>query len=410
MIPPTAKIREGAGSAPGSAGFAGDPMAAMAASPQSIDALCEALLARLLPEILRKVEEVALSVASQAVQSFQQQQQQQQTMGSGTSLGALQQSQAVSVDWTFGNTSARPWRAGARLRFLSGRLCPPPGYVAAASEVATPSGGRLAVQASMVVPQELGPCEAEWQLEGADGAPLSPPMTVHGMVVATPTLAPAPALFAAHAALADLWPAPTAAFLPPTAMTGSGSTAAASSAARVPSAIGSTVFSQSRGQVTLSAAGSTHSSASSQAQAQAAPPARSLASPSPGGFASAPPAPGAALSSGYRGAAQQMTGGMMVGSGESWRATFEAFFGRDTAGRLRQGDPKEPERMVHRVWEHASRQNLVSQGGAPMITFDEPLARLFGLVVPPGTSRCSVQELPPLTQRLAATYLDSRVL
>lgn len=38
------------------------------------------------------------------------------------------------------------------------------------------------LEATMVSPSETGPCEAEWQLEDADGIPLAPPLLVQGVV------------------------------------------------------------------------------------------------------------------------------------------------------------------------------------------------------------------------------------
>ncbi|CAE8636506.1 unnamed protein product [Polarella glacialis] len=146
--------------------------------PAGLDALCEALLPRLLPALHAMVEQAT----ARALQSIQ-------SMNSGsapgaTLLGTMPPGRAVTVDWTFTNTGQEVWPAGSRLRHLGGSLAPQPGEPPARSQAGTPSGSRLTLQAAMTSPSEPGPCEAQWQLESADGMPLCPVMLVRGAVVA----------------------------------------------------------------------------------------------------------------------------------------------------------------------------------------------------------------------------------
>lgn len=150
------------------------------ADPNSIDALAEALLHRLLPAVNSLVEDMAARVVSRTLQSLKQGG--DGTMHQGeTQLGLLQPGVPVTVDWAFANSGSDPWPASAKLRFLGGSLSPTPGQPPTSAAAPTSSGGTLAVQATMTPPPVSGPCDARWQLE-ADGVALSPPLLVQGLV------------------------------------------------------------------------------------------------------------------------------------------------------------------------------------------------------------------------------------
>jgi len=99
-----------------------------------------------------------------------------------TPLGLISPGKAVTISWTFSNSSSDVWPAGARLSFIGGRLCPPSGLNPDISAVTIPPGSSFTAQATMVAPQEPGPCDAQWQLEDSDGSPLSPPVFVRALV------------------------------------------------------------------------------------------------------------------------------------------------------------------------------------------------------------------------------------
>eukprot|EP00435_Cladocopium_sp_Y103_P060792 s281_g22.t1 len=156
----------------------------MAITEQTIEALCDALLRRLLPVLQPLVEEAAQKAAALAVRGVQGEPQ-----FGATLLGSLPSEETVTVDWTFTNTSLQPWPPGCRLRFLGGSLRPRSngqGHVEA-----VPPRGTVTLQCEMVTPAEPGACDAQWQrlgamerLETPDGHALSPPMPVHGYVAA----------------------------------------------------------------------------------------------------------------------------------------------------------------------------------------------------------------------------------
>lgn len=168
-----------------------------AEAPPNVDALCEAILNRLLPEMKTAIEEIATNVASRTVQSLWAEQGAAAQPGA-TLLGAIQPGRLVTVEWTFTNSGSAPWPAGTRLRFVKGKLCPPVGFTPFETQVATVVGGRITTQAAAIPPNEPGPCEAHWQLEAADGAPLSPPLVLHGIVLAGTPPAPAAAYTPEH--------------------------------------------------------------------------------------------------------------------------------------------------------------------------------------------------------------------
>jgi len=161
-----------------------------AATAVNADSLCEALLRRLLPELKAALEEAAATAAttaaSHAVRTLlgntPPSAPREQVQGA-TMLGGMPPGHTASVDWTFSNSSSRPWAEGCRLRFLGGSMCPPRGFEPIPTACITEAGGKLSAKAICVAPQEPGPCEARWQLETADGSPLSPPLHLQGQVV-----------------------------------------------------------------------------------------------------------------------------------------------------------------------------------------------------------------------------------
>lgn len=395
--------------------------------PNTADAISEALMARLLPELRKVVEEIATTVAAQTVQAMMQGSRQAlATAAAGallgaTSLGGVQAGQSLSVDWTFSNSGTEPWPAGSRLRFLGGRLGPAPQFLPALSESATPVGGKLTVQAGMAAPQELGPCEAQWQLEGVDGLPLSPPLAVQAVVIS-----PARAPFATSPApLGSPVGAPAQATVPGI---GGGYPAAAQSPMmmtpqqpRLPegspvAASGASGRMMSTGQRTgpsLAVAMQVEVQSAAASPMSAAPvPVASrrdgtpgvLASPivhgTPGFPAAMPGAPGAA-------GVPNLPVAHSIDS--NWRNCFEMFFGRDAAPRLRRGAAEakeEQQRMFKQVWDHVLKNNLAGQE-LQVITFDETMSRLYCIVVPVGTTRCSMNDLWALTNKIISKYLET---
>ncbi|CAK0886110.1 unnamed protein product [Prorocentrum cordatum] len=380
------------------AAAASGPQAAELAALSELDALCEALLQRLLPALRQVVEAAAEQAAGRALEAFRH-----APGGAGagapgaTALGALQPGQAVTVDWTFTNASADAWAAGAHLRFLGGQLAPPPGYRPAGAQAPTPAGGRLSVQAPMA--KKPGPSDGQWQLESAAGAPLSPPL-----VVAATTLAPAvgsravPAAAGHGASVGGAVPAApsfggasprmAARVIDGSAAAGllAGS-AAPSASTRAPPAV----------DVRLPGLGAVSSGPGlRQPQPQALQPQpqpaalRQPSGPLPGAPLQPGPPLGVSVSLGTAPAAAQPTGaGSWMPS--NWIQIFEEFFGRDVAVRLRMLGEKERERMERLVRDHARAQGRCQADGTVLL--DEVLSRLYAPVIAPGVRSCSPADL-----------------
>jgi len=153
-------------------------------SEASADALSEALVRKLLPAIRSVVEEAVASAMVRALDKAGKGPGQQAATFSSTSLGSLQQGMEVSVSWNLSNTGMETWAPGAQLRFLKGRLAPPATFSQSSTQVPTPSGGSVSVEATMAAPAEPGPADSVWQLQASDGTPLSPPLHVDAMVMA----------------------------------------------------------------------------------------------------------------------------------------------------------------------------------------------------------------------------------
>jgi len=348
----------------------------------NVNVLCEALLQRLLPEIRALVEEVATAVASRTVQSLCQAEAVAPAQQGATLLGALQTGRVVNVGWTFTNSGGTPWPGGARLRFLRGSLCPPPSFVSTAAQAPTPAGGRLTVEAAMVAPQEPGPCEAHWQLEAADGSPLSPPLTVQGVVLASATGS-------------QLESSPRA------ASRSTSKQAVVQHSGEIPRALEGAAQPEPllpRGGVRITAAAAAAAPGGTQPQGTSVVP-------------RVQPVPLAAhvRSSAYPAQAQAVPTASQT---DAWVQAFEDFFGRDVLTRLRQIGGTEQQRMLSQVWEHLKKKGLcrsAAEGlGTDSILIDDVLMRLYGPALPPGTSRVRTSDVLPLTQQIITKYKECK--
>lgn len=289
-------------------------------------------------------------------------------------LGAVPPRQSLTVDWTFTNSGSEIWPVGCRLRSVAGNLAAT--GIAKVSDVATPPGGHLTLQATMVAPSEPGPCEAQWQLESPDGAPLSPPMTVKGMVLSAAS--GKPVLSALPSKPISQTPAKT---IPAAAASGDASLqqqrAPETPIRMVPSALGSGLSSQA-------GPGAVSSGISSQTGQVSM--ARTL-QPSHTSAHSAQPILQRSLTSGT----------------ERWLQLFESFFGKEVAVNVHQ--PGGKERMVNQVWEYVrSKQLLRVQDNA--YVFDPLLQQLFAPIMQPGASHCPAGDLLPSVHRLLARFVD----
>mmetsp|Transcript_18651 Transcript_18651/g.51152 ORF Transcript_18651/g.51152 Transcript_18651/m.51152 type:complete len:372 (-) Transcript_18651:192-1307(-) len=341
------------------------------ASAFNVDALCDALLRKLLPSIRAIVEEVAARTADRVLQSARE----AEGAGNGgaapsvrqgvTQLGVMEPGRAVTVDWTFTNSGSEPWPAGIGLRFMGGAMGPPQGVAPSAPTSApTPPGGRLTVQATMVAPLESGPCEAFWQLEapggamvsGAATAPrvLSPPLHVQGAVA--------------------------------------GGRGASSTSVGPCANVGACGGVPGGGGPRAEGCSGRHLVA-----VIAAPPVvRSV------GTAQGMPHPGA-CTGGHQPTPTACAAPGVAMAHNEWRVNFEGLFGSDVGGRLRDDPDRERQRMSNLIYEHVRRNSLAS--GGDVVVFDAKLSRLFEPFLQPGTTTCRLgTDLLPLLSLAAKKY------
>jgi len=425
-----------------------------AEAPPNVEALCEAILHRLLPEMKTAIEEIATNVASRTVQSLWAEQGEAAQPGA-TLLGALQPGRLVTVEWTFTNSGSVPWPAGTRLRFVKGNLCPPLGFTSTETQVSTVVGGRITTQAAAIPPNEPGPCEAHWQLEAADGAPLSPPLVLHGVVLAGTPPAPAaaapcqehtvprgasavdsirakatmarPAAGHRGQALLERLRGNTANTIrvnavvsgtrPQGAMPALNAASGATPALRatpVPLAAHAGLRSKISPSHQAQGLGNTFAAATVQAPV--------LQHSQSQGIGLGPNVLGGSSAASSIGAHGVATPGVTPPrirprSGDPWLQTFEEFFGNDQdfLFRLRQpgAGPEVLQRMLHTVWEYMKIKGLCfenSQGQGNEIVLDDQIARLYEPVLTAGTLRVKTADLQRLTQQIASAYKDRRAM
>jgi len=90
---------------------------------------------------------------------------------------------------------------------------------------------------------------------------------------------------------------------------------------------------------------------------------------------------------------------------DEWARAFEDFFGRDCAGRLRQGDDSEREvsRMINQIYEYMKKQNL--QKTNDVLSLDDTLIRIFRPVMTGGqTTSYRLRDLLLLMRQVISVY------
>jgi len=441
-----------------------------AATAMSADSLCEALLRRLLPELKAALEEAAATAATTAAShavrtllgSTPPSAPQEQVQGA-TMLGGMPPGHVASVDWTFTNSSSKPWAEGCRLRFLGGEMCPPYGFDPIPTVSVTHTGGKLSAKAVVVAPQEPGPCAARWQLEAADGSPLSPPLHLQGQVVLPNDKKSAAATIVSEVPTRPLTQdiptrpltqqmqtRPLTAEMPTAPLTPGarpGSRMATVSEGTKTDPLSSSIPTHAKGRELLEklaawrntnirpaglSAGGTSPTATSAAAATAA--AAGSAAASSGAAptvlvghsqATALRSPGAALSPAAaaamaaRGAtaggslraptspgqlARARTGPSSLAGNSSWVGAFEAFFGGDKAflEQLRQPCPSDYERMSSLVWAYLREKGNYTVGSE--ILLDDRLLRICDPALSGGMNKVRPADVLPLMQKIATYY------
>lgn len=314
--------------------------------PTVLQALSEALLQRLLPELKSIVEDAvikATTVSSPASSAG--------TNSNTTQLGNMQPGRMVTVDWTLAGGD-EPWPPGTRLRFLGGSMQPPAGYQGIVNP--TGSSGQLTVQAALVAPTAPGAYEAQWQLEDGDGLPLVPPLRVQGMVPTPTPSTGASCGSASNAAIINSNGGVAGGRVPPTQPVQQPNMRAVAFAT-VPGA-----------------------AASLSAQLQSSP--------------------------GRVGGLQPMAQPIRSSIDQDWAQAFEGFFGRENAARLRTPDnTKVRDQMVNLMWEHLKDKG---QTRAEVIHFDEATLRVFAPALPNGSRTLALKDLLPVIHTLLTRYVQ----
>ncbi|CAE8728758.1 unnamed protein product [Polarella glacialis] len=232
----------------------------------------------------------------------------------------------------------------------------------------------------MTSPSEPGPCEAQWQLESADGMPLCPVMLVRGAVVAVTAATSA-------AQVAALRPTADAASLRQPAAAGEQSQPTAQVAPSRPTdemaALRPRADAQQQQQPAVTTRTTTTTSKTTTPTADAA----SLRQPAAAGVQPQPTAQSAA---------------------DRWLQLFETTFGNEVAVLAQRPGGREQVsgRMVNQVWEYTRQRGLLRPQDNAVI-FDAMLMQLFSPVLQ-GASSCSSSDLLPLIHKIMGRYLEWR--